>query len=411
MAMLYAGKTSGLLVAFFFMPLYSRLLGPEQFGVVAVILSLQALLMMMDLGMSTLLSREVAVASSVSGNPLKLVRAVELSLSGVYLLLVILVVMIKIITGLFDLSFPAVLGVLVLFWFVVLHNQYYMAVLARQKYFTTSVIQLVGIIVRAIMTWAALRYYSSTLDVFIWSQVVVSGVHCVAARLLCFNELKAVVVYNADRVTFHDCLELIRAAWPIFLAGSAGAAAMQLDKPIMSFFFEANIIGPYFLAVMLSSTPIAVCAAPLVQYFQPRIYNDIASADISSYRRNLMAFVIAMLLFVFVPVGGLYFFCRDIVEFWLLGDMVMIEHVTEYSKILLVGYLVAAVGYIPFVLIVARRDFGFHAKLSIVSTAFVLSCVLIFSVYESVYFICVSYVGYFLLVTSAFLFRARLKLE
>lgn len=409
--MLYAGRISGVLVAFFFMPLYNRLLGPEQFGVVAVILSLQALLMMMDLGMSTLLSREVAVASSVSGTSLKLVRAVELSLSGFYLLLVVLVLMIKILTGLFDLSFPAVLGVLILFWFVVLQNQYYMAVLARRKYFTANVIQLLGVIVRAIVTWTALRYYSSTLDVFIWSQVVVSGIHCVAARLLCFNELRNVMAPNADRVTCHDCLELIKAAWPIFLAGSAGAAAMQLDKPIMSLFFEANIIGPYFLAVMLSSTPIAVCAAPLVQYFQPRIYNDIANSNISSYRSNLIAFVIAMLLFVVVPVGGLYFFCRDIVGFWLSGDMFMIGRVTEYSKILLVGYLVAGVGYIPFVLIVAHRDYGFHAKLSIVSTAFILSCVFIFSVYESVYFICVSYVGYFLLVTSAFLFRVKLKLE
>nr|WP_290835605.1 oligosaccharide flippase family protein [Halomonas sp.] len=409
--MLYAGRTSSVLVAFLFMPIYSRILGPEQFATAAVILSLQALLMLMDLGLATLLSREVAVASSACGSPFKLVRTVEISLSILYLLLVIVLVIVKFTAGVFDLSLSTILGIMIFFWSIVLHNQYYTAVLARQKYIMANTIQLAGITLRAIVTLAALNYYSGTLDVFIWSQVVVSVMHSFVLRLLCFNELKKVAGSYVSRVTYQDCLELIRTASPLFLAGSAGAAAMHLDKPIMSLFFEANIIGPYFLAVMFSSTPIAVCAAPLVQYFQPKIYKDIVSLDSSSYRNNLASFVFAILFFVFFPVGILYIFCSEIIAFWLSGDVTLIEQVTSYSKILLVGYLVAAAGYIPFVLVIAHRDFGFHARLSIASTILILLCVFVFSVFENVYLICVSYVGYFLFITTAFLFRAKLKLE
>ena len=54
--MLYLSKASGALTGFIFIPIYSSLLGPENFGVIAIILSIQAFALMMDFGMSTYIS-------------------------------------------------------------------------------------------------------------------------------------------------------------------------------------------------------------------------------------------------------------------------------------------------------------------------------------------------------------------
>ncbi|MGR5437916.1 hypothetical protein ACPV5C_28330, partial [Vibrio owensii] len=83
------------LVGFIFLPFYRHHLGPEQFGVVAVILSLQNLLIMLDLGMSTLIGRDVAIAHSSPAELLTLTRTAEISLTGFYFLLIPVTVCLK----------------------------------------------------------------------------------------------------------------------------------------------------------------------------------------------------------------------------------------------------------------------------------------------------------------------------
>lgn len=58
---LYASKTGALVVGLLILPQFSKLLGPSLFGVVAVILSVQQLLLTLDLGMSVVVGRELAL--------------------------------------------------------------------------------------------------------------------------------------------------------------------------------------------------------------------------------------------------------------------------------------------------------------------------------------------------------------
>jgi O-antigen/teichoic acid export membrane protein len=403
MATLYAGKTAGILVAFIFLPLYNRLLGTEQFGIVAIILSLQVLLVMLDLGLSTMISRDIAAAQSTVYQLLGLVRTAEVSLAGFYFLLLALAISFKVFGGLPNINLFIVGGAILLFWVLVMQNIYYTAMLARGAYTRATIIQIVGTIARAISSIYVLNNFTSTLTAFVLTQLFIASLHCIISR----HYLKNVLCVHGEKypkVGFSECYAMIARGRTLLISGAAGAAAMQLDKPIISIFMSAADITPYFLAVTLSATPVGILAAPVAQYFQVRITKDIAHNNHEAYKKNLSYFIIATAFAVLAPGVILFIFNENVVALW-LGPGHQNHIVSSYSKILLIGYSIAAIGCIPYVIIIARQQYSFQAKLSIFATIFVLIWVAIAAYYSNITLVCYAYVAYFLIVTFGFLAR------
>jgi O-antigen/teichoic acid export membrane protein len=403
MATLYAGKTAGILVAFIFLPLYSRLLGPEQFGALAVILSLQALLVMLDLGMSTMINRDVAAVQSTPYRLFELVRTAEICLAGFYFLLLALTIGFKSFGGLSNINFFVASGAVLLFWVLVMQNIYYTAMLASGTYTCATIIQVLGTIARAISSIIVLSNFASTLTAFVLTQLFLASFHCLITRYYLKNAL-CVHGEKYPTVGFSECFAMISRGRTLLVSGAAGAAAMQLDKPIISIFMSAADITPYFLALTLSATPVGILAAPIAQYFQVRITKDIAHHNHEAYKKNLTYFVIATAFAVLAPGIILFIFNEDIVALW-LGTGSQNLMVSSYSKILLIGYSIAAMGYIPYVIIIARQLYAFQAKLSIFATIFVLIWVAIAAYYSNITLICYAYVAYFFIATFGFLAR------
>jgi len=413
MLMLYAGKTSGILVGVLFLPLYSRLLGAEQFGVVAVILSLQALLIMLDLGMSTLVSRDVAAAESGLTALLKLIHNAEFSLTGFYGCLLLGIAIFKIAGGFPSLTFATLIIIVCLLWILILQNLYYSAVLARKSYSVASSIQFISTVMRAIISWYVLTNISATLFAFIVTQLIISIISCVISRNYLFSILEKQLGTDTDTYTFHktslnQSLKLILKNKALLLSGLVGAIAMQLDKPIISYFMSPSSVGPYFLAVALGSTPVAVLAGPIVQYFQPRITHDLANKNHLSYQNNLKYFIASMAFLVLIPLTFLYLQNVSIVHLW-LGSSTQSNLVSFYSKILLIAYGIATIGYVPYAIIIAKQDYKFQAIVSIIATIFVLFAVIISAYFSKIDFICYAYVLYFSIATISFLLRVSWK--
>ena len=187
MVMLYAGRVSAVLVGFIFLPFYRHHLGPEQFGVVAVILSLQNLLIMLDLGMSTLIGRDVAIAHSSPAELLTLTRTAEISLTGFYFLLIPVTVCLKVLGAFSSIGWGTIMGAIALFWVLVLQNMYYATMLARREYSAASTIQVVGVAARACATAYVLAAISNTMMAFIVTQLVFSAGQALVTRYRCFT--------------------------------------------------------------------------------------------------------------------------------------------------------------------------------------------------------------------------------
>jgi O-antigen/teichoic acid export membrane protein len=405
---LYAGKSAGIIVAFVFLPLYSQLLGSSQFGIVAVIFSLQALLMMADLGVAAILNRDAAANPTKTSSVIRLLKTAERVLAIFYFVLFTMVIAIKIVAELPNVSWAIMLGAMLLICAVVAQNLYYTVTLSTSDFKSATIVQVLGILSRAGITWLVIAHYSQTVSAFIASQALAAIVHALISRRMLLKRLiKRIETSKLPiAITWSDCFTLLKRGKPLMVTGMAGAAVMHLDKPILSAFSSAADVAPYFLATTLSATPVAILAGPIVQLFQPKIVHCIAAGQTQEalrYAKYLLIFIFSAVL---LPIATLIFYCNEFVALW-LGSTGQIELVSSYSRILLFGYIVAALGYVPLIIITANQNFVFQANLSVFSTLITLAAVALFSASGNITYICVTYAAYFFMITICLMWRAK----
>lgn len=367
MLMLYAGKASGVLITLLFIPLYNRTLGSEQFGVAAVLLSLQALLIMLDFGLATLVSRDVAARQMSQRNLWAQIRDAERAMLGFYLVILFGMLVAQPLHVFGTVSLTTLVFSIVLFGFLVLQNLHYCVILATREYGRASVIQLVGNLSRAAATAIVLITYSATLEAFVVVQAVFAalqawGTRAQSARLLGHKSTERQM--SQAKGSWAGTLQLIRRSAPLALFAAAGAAVMQLDKPIISAFMSSSTVGPYFLAMTLCMVPTSVLAGPVAQYFQPKALEHLAKNNEAKLRHTLDRFTLTLLAATLVPCGIIWLLRAPLIALW-LGRHPGNDLVAHYVEVLLPGVMVGALGYIPYTLLLAVQDYRFQGMLSL----------------------------------------------
>lgn len=393
MSMLYASKTGSILVGVFILPQFSHLLGADQFGVVAVIFSFQALLLMLDLGMSTLVGRDIAAFGSRSSEAITSWRTAETVISAFYLVLLPLaLVSLRLID--INLSSLQVLATLLLFWALTLQNIGQAALLAKHHFIDAGSIQVVGVATRAVVTLLALNFIAANLTVFLVAQVACALTQLIATHIRCTQLLREP---GSPGVRFHPslahCIAMARRGQPLVLFGIAGATVMQLDKPIVSAFASAAELAPYYLATIFCLTPLSILAGPVAQFFQPRLVRAISSGDTTAAKQVLAPFVTAIVLFTFLPSALLWLLRTPILAVW-LGSSAHVDTVAHFVGILLPGVAIGALGYVPYVILVARQDYKFQARASIAMSVLTLLAATWFAYAKSVEGVCWVYAVY-----------------
>ncbi|NOT20912.1 MAG: oligosaccharide flippase family protein [Sideroxydans sp.] len=401
LAMLFISKAGGVLVVLLFMPMFYRTLGAAQFGVVAVILSLQALLVMLDLGMSTMVGREVAVHGTGSPNSAKMWRNAEVILSVFYLGLLLLAGLWGVLSSPANLSGFSTAAIVLLFWAMVLQNLGQTVLLGAKSYLAASTLQLFGALFRAAITLIALQKIAATVPVFIAAQLITTLLQLALTRWVCVRTL--MVHLPADfhiKFDLTACKALLKQGKPLLIFGLAGAAVMQLDKPIIAAFISAQEVSTYFLAVTFCMTPIAVLAGPVSQYFQPKLLAVVSQGNSQDAQRLVTRFAFVLLLVTVLPSASLWFYRDFWVSLW-LGDAVNAPQVILYIAVLLPGVVIGALGYIPFAMLTAQQDYHFQARLSASMTVIALLAVIYLAAQRNVYTICWVYAAYHIISTIA----------
>ena len=395
MGMLYASRTASVLVGFVFLPLYSRLLGAEQFGLVAVILSMQALLMMLDLGMSVLVSRDLAMSNSDSTANRLLIRNAKLALTGFYAILLSAAIIVKLAGAMHSVSFITVISAVILFWVLVLQNLYSAATIACRAYTLASTVQLLGVTARAGITALVLAKVSPTLEAFVIVQLIVSALHLLFTRWS-FAKILPLPVSNAKvpRASWTLAWQLLKRGRSLALFSMAGAAVMQLDKPIISAFISAAEVAPYFLATTLCIVPLTVLAGPVSQYFQPQLLNAMSDFNTERAARTIRQFSLILPIITLLP-GAIFWMLRaPFIELWMGHNGINNAAIDHYVGILLPGFAIGALGFIPYSLLLSAKDFKFQAWLSVMMTLCTLVAAAFFAWSKSVENVCYVYVAY-----------------
>ncbi len=399
LAMLFGSRLAGITVSLVFMPLYARLLGAHDFGLVALVLSMQALMIMLDLGMSALTTRDLAAGKSSSASVEQWQQG-EKVLSIFFLALLLPSLMAA---AVLDLSPILAAACIALFWALSLQNLAQAAMVALGDINLAALLQGFGVLSRAALTAATLLWVEASVQAFVAVQLLGALTHLAANRHFGQRRLA-----HASHQPPEPLIKLVRRGLPLFLVGAAGAAVLQVDKLLVGTFIGPAALAPYFLATTFCLTPIAVLAGPVVQFFQPPLIRAFAGGEAVALQRCTQHLTIALLLTVLLPTAVLWLLRAPLIEWW-LQDRELASRVASMSTLLLPAAAIGAIGNVPLALLNARSDFAFQARLSAGLTVLTLTAVAFAAIQKQMLMVCWIYLCYYTLVTACLWWRAGLN--
>lgn len=376
-AAVFASRMGGIVVSLIFIPIYTRLLSPAQFGVVALLLSLQAFFLVSDLGLATVLARETAIAR---GDPAALAMAThdrrrgELVMAGFVLLVAagaLAGVGLRGGAGVLQ-DVGRIVAATALIALLVLLNVSQLCLNALGHYRLTGLLTTTGTIARAVVSAIILARVSASVDGFLWSQLAVAALHYAVVRAALDQRSGAVPHRLAPLLDRLALLRLLARCKPVMIYTLAGAAALNLDKSILAAFLPIRLTGWYFLAATYAMVPIGLLSGPLNQYFAPRVAHAEANGDQAARWQLAATFQLLLLPAVVLPTVILIRQAPLLIPLWLHAAP-GVPQVTGLATILLAGTAIGATGYYPTTFLIAVADNGFLARLSSVSAVIVLA--------------------------------------
>lgn len=393
LGMLYFSKSGAVVVNLLILPQLQNLMSPEDFGLVAVFLTVQALMLVLDLGLSLIVGRDVAIAKITSGRALRTWRTAELVLSATY---VPFLIGCSVFAGLNLLPFDlrSLAFAIATFWLLTLQNVGYSALIARRDFATAAGILVTGTVLRGVLSLIALMMIVPRLEVFLAVQAGCSLVQYVVTKVRCEYVLGRPVPRRARRWPGITALTaLLWRARSLAVFGMAGALVLQGDKLIISAFNTPSVMAPYYLATTLCLVPISSLAGPIASYFQPSALRAIAYPSEAEAVRQLRRMLSALALVTVLPTAILWLLRGPIIDLWLVNSSSS-GLVTEYTAILLPGVCIGAFGFVPYIALLGRSDFSFQARMSGTTTLITLAMTTLMAYHGNITAICWVYSVY-----------------
>jgi O-antigen/teichoic acid export membrane protein len=291
----YVGAAWNAIMGIAFVPLYVKYLGTEAYGVIGVSAVIGSFLSFFDLGLSPMLSREMAryrggahTAESIRS----LLRVVELCSWSVGLLGVAALWFAApwLASGWFrsDSLGPDTLAHALRIMAAVIglrfvEGMYRGVLIGLQRQVTVNVISSAAATMRGLGAIAVLAWWSPTLDAFLWWQGTV------AIASIAMFVVSGYAALPRAAVTLAHGIQTLRLTWPfargMFVSSLLVLGLTQTDKLLLSRLLELSNYGQYMLALAASSC-ISMAVGPIGQTLYPRLTELHATGATGSFVRE-----------------------------------------------------------------------------------------------------------------------------
>lgn len=397
--LLYAGRAGTAATGLLVLPLLHDRMGTAVFGAAGIILSIQALVVLLDLGLAVSSARESASMSADRTWQLRpLVRHIDRVVLAAYASLGVAAVLGS---ALFAFGIgPIAMGALVAGLAAITHQNASLGILiGRRDFGFAAISQFAGTLLRHSIALGCLYLFAPTLDVFILAQGGVAVVHALVTR--------ARVLALAGERQGGDERPHDRLVFALAVQGVAGACAMQLDKPILGVLAGTSATAPYYLASVLAIVPLSFLAGPVAQFFQPTVMLALAEERQADMIRGLRRLILALCIATAGPGLVLLVGADFLTALWLGSDPIQ-PQVAGYLQILIVGGVIGSLGLVPSMLLIARRDYRFLAINSVILTIALLSGVALAAAASRIDVVCYLMTAYHCLATLTLWVRASI---
>lgn len=344
------------LVSLAVVPFYLKYLGMEAYGLIGFFVTTQALLSILDMGMTPTINREVARCSALgnlkeAGKLLHTLAVVYWGMAGVIALLMLALA--PLIAEYWlqskQLSTQTISHAVMMMGLVVACRWpiglYQGALIGAQRLTVSSGINMVMATIGSLGAVAVLAFVSPTIEAFFIWQACVGLVHAITIRWAAWR-----IIGKLNQIRFD--VDKLKSVWR-FTAGMSGIGLTalvftQLDKVILSKMLGLEEFGHYMLATVVVSG-LYVLISPVFNVVYPRMTALVATGDteklIGLYRlgTRMLASVIFPLAMV------LAVFAEDLVLVW-TGNPNIASSVAPVIALLAMGSALHGVMHFPYAL-------------------------------------------------------------
>lgn len=358
----YAGQAWQALIALAFVPIYVRLLGMDGFGLVGLMLSLQALTQLFDLGLGGTISRELARRSSNAVMALES-RSLVVSFERIIWPMAALIGMVVWLaspfiarewlhpTQLSDQQTIHAIGIMGLALACMWPTSFYTSALAGlERQGTLNAINAAAATVRAAGVVPLMYYVSSTIETFLWWYVGVGVLQSLTARAFLWRALP--ITSEPPRFQWSHLASSSRFAGGLMVIAALAVGTTQLDRLAISALRPLSELGIYGVAVALSGG-LGRMVQPMFSALYPRFSRLVIVGERSQldelYRTStqLVAAIIGAAAAVLVV------FSRPVVFLW-TGDATLADEAAVPLAMLCAGTAMNGLMNIPYALQLAN---------------------------------------------------------
>lgn len=358
------GRAWALSANFVVFPIYLRLMGRENFGIIAILASITAIVGLLDLGLTPVFSRQVHHQGRSHQDRVDLLCSTEVVFSVLLAAVVVAVWVVpdSVVAGLVKTSGDGRHIAQVLRWaFMVALVQlplsfYVSAMLAIEAqvqgnllFVGISMLRSLGIIV-PLLIWP-------TMDVFLSWQFVVTLLGVLLTRHVLYKLLSAGQPISRGRFSMREIREHLPAAGASLLLGMAATLNMNVDKLFVGKLEGLAHVAEYSVSATFAQL-IFIASVPITMTVIPRMVRAITGNDARAFEHLLMiartaiGVATAMLTVICFRHGSM------LIQMW-TGGRVASESVTNYLPWLFMGSGCLAVSAIYHCVATAHLDFSF----------------------------------------------------
>lgn len=345
-----------------FIPLYIKFMGIESYGLVGFFTTLQAVFLLLDLGLTTTLNREIARYSALSEKSQDmrdLVRTLEIIYWGLAFCIgaVVLILSPFIARGWVKadtLSVEVVQKSVMLMGLVMAFQWplgfYSGGLLGLQKQVLFNILNAVWYTLRFAGGVLVLWLISPTILAFFEWQIVVSVISTGLMALALWRNLPV----SHERARFR--VSIWRSIWR-FAAGMSGISIMvllltQLDKIILSKMLSLELFGYYTLAWTIANGLTTLTSSIFTTVF-PGFSQRVAVGDVEGLR-NLYHRSCQLMSVVILPVAVLVaLFAQEILVMW-IRNPVIVANTHMLVSLLIIGTALNGLMTLPYALQLAH---------------------------------------------------------
>ncbi len=353
----FSGRIWITLIGIVVVPLYLRYLGVELYGIIGVFASLQAVLTLLDVGLSPTLNREMARLSAFPDKAQEM-RNLTRSLEIPFWLISIFIGLFTFIISPYiaqywikseTISVETVSQSLQLmsigFAFQWAGNLYAGGLMGLQRQVTYNFINAFCQTVRTLGSVLTLVYVSSTIQAFLLWQTLWSVVTTLIFVIAFWRSLPKTDSPSEFRI------DLLRKIWR-FAAGMTGIGfssliLTQLDKIILSKMLTLELFGYYALANMLASTALVMIIGSVSSAYYPQFSQIAALGDMEHLKQIYHKSCQVMSFFLIPATVVMAFFSYPIMMLW-TKDSTVAENTYLLLTLLATGTGLNGLVFLPY---------------------------------------------------------------